>query len=210
MYVLSNPPRLSLIAMPRSQDRIYLFADDFHVAEACANQFYADAVARLQTLEPTMAVPESPSSSNRKLLAPYRILSFVARANTWPSGTKSVVDLMELEMRINAKCDPSTSAIFEPDEYPGLVWLDLTPESSSRIEPNISGGPPSIANMTFEMKTIVFPSGAIVVHGSSMERMEESIRRKMPLILKCAREAPQSVHGLITAAASALISSSST
>lgn len=194
--------------MPKTQDRIFLFADDFHVAEACAHQFYADAVARLQTLEPTMAVPESPNSGNRKLSVPYRTLSFVARTNAWPSGTKSVIDLMELEMRINAKCDPSTIAIFEPDEYPGLVWLDVSPDSATnKIEPDISGGPSSVSNMVFEMKTIVFPSGAIVVHGGSMDRMEESIKRKMPLIQKCSREAPEAVHSLISAAAAAAPSS---
>jgi hypothetical protein len=195
--------------MPKTQDRIFLFADDFHVADACAHQFYADAIARLQTLEPTVAVAESPSSGNRKLTAPYKTLSFVARANAWPIGTKSVVDLMELEMRINAKCDPSASAIFEPDEYPGLVWLDISSDySTATIEPDMIGGPASVNDVMYEMKTIVFPSGAIVVHGSSMEKMEESVKRKLPLIQKCMREAPTAVEDLIAAAATAAPSSS--
>jgi len=190
--------------MPKSHDRFFLFADDFHVADACAHQFYADAIARLQTLEPTTSVPESPSSRQRKPLTPYRILSFVARTNAAPVGNRSVVDLLELENRVNAKFDPSACAIFEPDEYPGLVWLDVSSGSQSQtLEPDMLGGPGASSEVKCEMKTIIFPSGAIVVHGSSMENMEESVKKKLPLIQKCMREAPPAIEELRNAAHSA-------
>ena len=190
--------------MPKSQDRLFLFADDFHVADACAHQFYADAIARLQTLEPTVSVPDSPSSGNRKLATPYRILSFVARTNVSPMGNRSVVDLLELETRVTGKCDPSACAVFEPDEYPGLVWLDVSAGNGSQtLEPDMLGGPSSSSDVNCEMKTIVFPSGAIVVHGSSMEKMEESLKKKLPLIQKCMREAPPAIEELRAASASA-------
>ena len=187
--------------MPKTQDRLFLFADDFHVADACAHQFYADAIARLQTLEPTVAVPESPSSGKRKLMVPYKTLSFVARANALTSKANMIIDLLELETRINAKCDPSSCAIFEPDEYPGLVWLDIN-EDSMQLEPaDVSGGPQSVADMPCEMKTLVFPSGAIIVHGISMDKMEEYLKRKLPLIQKCMVEAPPAVVSILQSAA---------
>jgi hypothetical protein len=182
---------MSLIATTKNQERIYLFADDVNVADACAHQFYADALARLQTLEPTIAVSISPKSRPIEPLPaiPYRVVSFVARTNVTPSGTASVVDLMELESRILAKCDPCTCAIFEPEEYPGLIWLDMG--DSNELLPELMM---SLSNsIECDMRTIVFPSGSVLVHGTSMDRMEELMRKKLPLIQKCMRAVPESI-----------------
>ena len=172
VYVFTNPPRLSLIAVPKVEGGVYLFAEDVNVAEACAEQFYSEAMTRLQTLEPSGSPLIHPS--DHVPAPPCRVLSYVARANAVPLGTPSVVDLMELESRIMAKCDPSSVAIFEPDEYAGLIWLDLVEEDA-------------------ELKTLVFPSGAIVLHGPNWDRMEELLRRKIPLIQKCMLPIPESL-----------------
>ena len=194
MFVLSNPPRLSVLGLPKTQDRIYLFADDVHVADACAHQFYADALARLQTLEPTTASlgPQEGSPTGALGNVPYKVVAFVARANACPPGTASVVDLMDLESRIMAKCDPSSSAIFDPEEYPGLVWLDVGGARHSAPDLMTDIG----SDIEFEMKTLVFPSGAMVVHGSNMDKMEKSLKQKLPLIQKCMRSVPESIASL--------------
>ena len=111
-----------------------------------------------------------------------------------PAGTPSIVDLMELEKRILAKCDPSALAIFEPEEYPGLVWLDVGENNEMLLDLN---GSEIGADVECEMKTLVFASGAIVVHGSSLPKMEDSLRRKLPLIQKCMRPVPESVADLL-------------
>ena len=167
MYVFTNPPRLSLIALPKSLDKIYLFGEDADVTDVCAKQFFTEAVARLQTLEPNLV--EGMSDEDQ---AAYSLVSVVCSARAFSSRSHSVVDLMELESRILAKCDPATVAIFEPEEYAGLVWLDNDLE-----------------------KTLVFPSGAIIVHGCELnvDRLEESFRRKLPLIQKCMRNVPESL-----------------
>ena len=181
--------------MPRSQDRIFLFADDFNVADACAHQFYADAIARLQTLEPTVTLPSSPSSGRTVATIPYQVISFVAKVSAFTSGALSVVDLLELESRIQAKNDSRSIAIFEPEDYPGLVWLDRSDGTPDSIPTeDISMGETPSVDISFETKTIVFPSGAILVHGSSMEKMEESMKKKMPIIHKCLRDAPASIE----------------
>ena len=194
VHVLSNPPRLSLLAMPKSQDKIFLFADDVNVADACAHQFYADALARLQTLEPNAKLVSSPESDDAApvVTAPYRVVSIVARADAVPLGTQSVVDLMMLESRILSRNDPTTCAMFDPEEYPALVWLDLTSDSeaipdlltdvSTEVESNI--------------RTLVFPSGAIVMHGPTLDIMEKSLKEKLPLIQKCMRAIPESIASI--------------
>ena len=182
--------------MPKAQDRVYLFADDVNVADACAHQFYADALGRLQTLEPKAGMSSSPISGPSEDVAggPYRVVSFVARTNASPAGTASVVDLMELETRIMAKCDPCSCAIFEPEEYPGLVWMDIgdTNEMLPDLMTDLGG------SIECEMRTIVFPSGAIVVHGTELDKMEDSIRKKLPLIQKCMRGVPESIASSFT------------
>ena len=52
------------------------------------------------------------------------------------------------------------------------------------------------SDIEFEMKTLVFPSGAIVVHGSNMDKMEKSLKQKLPLIQKCMRSVPESIASL--------------
>lgn len=191
VYVLTNPPRLSLLALPKAQDKIYLFADDINVADACAHQFYADALARLQTLEPNAAII-NPDESDQitqtepVLRSPYRVVSLVAKAFAAPPGTESIVDLMDLERKILAKHDPTSFAIFVPEEYPGLVWID----SESAADAGIDKGTPELAPRG---RTLVFPSGAIIVHGSKMEEMETSLKMKLPVIQKCMRSVPESI-----------------
>jgi TATA-box binding protein (TBP) (component of TFIID and TFIIIB) len=104
---------------------------------------------------------------------------------------------MELESWIISKNDPKTIAIFEPEEYPGLVWLDIDDsDDMEMLEPDLMPGSPA-ENVSYAMKTIVFPSGAIVIHGSSMEKMEGGIRKKMPIIQKCIRDAPPAIEALL-------------
>lgn len=177
VYVFTNPPRLSLIAIPKAQDKVYLFADDADIADACAEQFHTEAITRLQTLEPNIDQTHSASKESA-----CRIVSYVLRANAVPEGTPSVVDLMELESRIVAKFDPAVSAVFEPDEYPGLVWIDVSSKDRDEFS---------------DIKTLVFPSGAIVLHGSDLDRMETTLRRKLPLIQKCMRPLPENMKHLI-------------
>ena len=88
VYVLTNPPRLSLLALPKAQDKIFLFADDINVADACAHQFYADALARLQTLEPNASIVSVPEGEQGEsvVATPYRLVSIVARADAAPAG----------------------------------------------------------------------------------------------------------------------------
>ena len=194
VHVLTNPPRLSLLAMPKAQDKIFLFADDVNVADACSHQFFADAIARLQTLEPNAKLISSPESDQGEpvVTAPYRVVSIVARADAAPVGTPSVVDLMMLESRILAKKDPSTCAMFDPEEYPALVWLDLS--SSADSVPDL------LRDVSTEVdssaRTLVFPSGAIVMHGSSLELMEKSLKEKLPVIQRCMRPVPESIASI--------------
>lgn len=124
----------------------------------------------------------------------YHVVSYVARTNASPAGTASVVDLMELESRIMAKCDPSACAIFEPEEYPGLVWLDIGDSNEMLPDPMTDLG----SQIECELRTIVFPSGAVVVHGTNLERMEEATRKKLPLIQKCMRGVPDSIADSFT------------
>lgn len=188
VFVLTNPPRLSLLAMPKAQDRIYLFSDDINVADACAHQFYADALARLQTLEPNAGIAGMTEGNQGEptVTAPYRLVSIVSRADAAPPGTQSVVDLMQLESRILSKFDPSSYAIFEPEEYPGLIWLDVS--DSDMVDVGTDSEP--------EVRTLVFPSGAIVVHGQNLERMQRSLKDKLPLIRRCMRGVPESIASL--------------
>jgi hypothetical protein len=197
VYVLTNPPRLSLLAMPKSQDRIYLFADDLNVADACAHQFYADALARLQTLEPNARLVNSPGEDASAppepvVRAPYKVISLVARADAAPPGTQSVVDLMDLESRILSKHDASTFAIFEPEEYPALIWLDVSDSENVSFESSTEFG----LDVSADVRTLVFPSGAIVVHGPDIDRMEKSLKSKLPLIQKCMTSVPESISSL--------------
>ena len=141
-----------------------------------------------------MATSPSMRNLDSASLEPYKIVSYVARTNASPPSTASVVDLMELESRIMAKCDPSSCAIFEPEEYPGLIWLDIG--DSSELLPDLMTDIGS--RIDCEMRTIVFPSGAIVVHGTDMERMEEAVRKKLPLIQKCMRAVPESISSLFS------------
>lgn len=184
------------MTVPRTLDRVYLFADDVNVAEACSHQFYADALARLQTLDEMAAMGPSKDGSAAETISgmPYRVVSFVARAQACPPDTESIVDLMELEARIMSLSDPSTCAIFSPEEYPGLVWLDL--KAGSDLGPDMMTDLGSA--MQCEVKTLVFPSGAIVVNGTSMEQMEDSLRRKLALIHKCMKGIPENARALFS------------
>jgi TATA-box binding protein (TBP) (component of TFIID and TFIIIB) len=93
---------------------------------------------------------------------------------------------MELESKIMAKHDPTSFAIFVPEEYPGLVWID----SDGASEAVIDTGAPELRP---RVRTLVFPSGAIIVHGSKIEEMETSLRKKLQLIQKCMRSIPESI-----------------
>jgi hypothetical protein len=196
VYVLTNPPRLSLLAMPKTQDKIYLFADDINVADACAHQFYADALARLQTLEPNAAIsnPEETESNDILVKAPYRVVSLVGKARAVPAGTESVVDLMELEAQITRKADPLSYAIFVPDEYPALVWLDL--DESDRMSDASSTR--LLQDREARIRTLVYPSGAIVVNGTRTDEMDRTLRHKLPLIQRCMRGIPESIASILT------------
>ncbi len=169
VFVYSNPPRTAVLCLPRTDDRVFLFADDTNVAEACANQFYSDAIQRLQTLEPSIFTTEEAIHYTDGSMPIYVVVSLVARSAAFPPLTPAVVDLADLESRVTLSANPSWTALFDPEEYPGLVWLDE------------------------QVKTIVFPSGALVVHGKEFGRMEESLRRKIPLIQKSIIPPPNGV-----------------
>ncbi len=178
--------------MPRTHDRMFLFADDHNVADACAKQFYEDALVRLQTLEPSIKIPGAADNDDAAStgFVPFKMISMVAKCNAIPIGVPKVVDLMELETCISSQLDPHTTvAIFDPEEYPGLIWLDTVDSEDVKME-----GPDMFGSLgtrkDCKMKTIVFPSGAVVVHGATMERMEESIRIKLPVIMRCLRDKP--------------------
>lgn len=184
--------------MPRTHDRMFLFADDKNVADACAKQFYEDALVRLQTLEPSIKLPSDQDEVPVEGFMPYKTLSVVAKCNAVPLGVARVVDLMALEAYIGANFDTRNScAIFDPEEYPGLIWLDTAEFEGAKIE-----GPDMFESLgtrkDCSMKTIVFPSGAVVVHGSTMDKMEEAMRHKLPIIQMCLRDKPamNSVHSI--------------
>lgn len=155
---------------------MFLFADDPNVAEACARQFYEDALVRLQTLEPNVVIPEGSD------WVPYKTINMVAKCNAIPLGVPRVIDLVELEYRIRST---SECAIFDPEEYPGLVWLDSSSDGDVKMD-----SAESLVNNSGDIKTLVFPSGAVVVHGSTLEKMEASIQRKLGLIRQCTRNKP--------------------
>ena len=192
---MTNPPRLSVLAISKATESVFLFADDVNVADACAHQFYADALARLQTLDESAGIGLPDDETNDRLSGvPYRVVSFVSRAQACSPDTESVVDLMDLEGNIMGMCDPSTCAIFSPEEYPALVWLDL--KAGADLGPDLMTDVGS--SIDCDIKTLVFPSGAIVVNGTNLERMEDSIRRKLPLIHKCMRGIPESAQVLFS------------
>ena len=77
-----------------------------------------------------------------------------------------IVDLYEDLIAINTQ-----GVFFDPDVYPAVVWLE---HGKTREAPPI--------------RTIVFPSGVVIVHGTdSIETLVELYQRKLPYLTKFLR-----------------------
>ena len=184
------------ICLNQSLERVFVISESGPAAEQYAVKFRNSLIEKLRhpsqlgsTFGPFLALAD-PS-------APYRVHNYVARVRIIPEselsnaeGLATFLDLPALKEELAISVWPSTVKIlFDPFEYPALVWIEHGSRKNRTSSVDLLLGPKPDTSEE-QMKTIIFPSGVIVVHGTdNAEVMIEACQRKLPFLQRFIRTA---------------------
>jgi hypothetical protein len=176
----------SYICLTRQeQARVFILSEHLPTAEQTASRFKSIYTEKVRVMNPSGAfpapplfqlppgfphlVPSLPGTSE----SPAKIVNFVAKgflfAGRIEGEVAPYIDVFELFDDLIANSAPGV--FFDPDVYPAVIWLELG---------KLRDGPPT--------RTLVYPSGVVVVHGCDQaEMLVEVYKRKVGYLLKFAR-----------------------
>ena len=184
------------ICLNQSLDRVFVISESGPAAEQYAVKFRNSLLEKLR--HPSQLNTFGPFLALADPSAPYRVHNYVARVRLIPEselsnseGLSTFLDLPALKEELAISVWPSTvKVLFDPLEYPALVWIE---NGSRKHRPTNSVDlllGPKHEPVDEQMKTIIFPSGVIVVHGTDhAEAMIEGCQRKLPFLQRFIRTA---------------------
>ena len=186
-----SSPQAYLCVTRQEPAKIYVVSEHLPTAEQTALKFKSVYTEKMRILNPGIfpappqgvpnlfqlppgfppLVPQAALAGTSDAAA--KAVNFVAKGYLFagrPSEGDLHVDLFELFDDLVAQTTPGV--FFDPDVYPAVVWLEPGKTRES---------PP--------LRTLVYPSGVVVVHGcDSAELLVEYYQRKLPYLVKFLRQ----------------------